>query len=172
MRRNRRVKKRSRFATSSMGVASLIVSGLIMMMIYFAMNSKCSAIAREIGQKEKELRSLEQELMREQTRWDEMKVPARLNMALTRFGLEMAVPREDQLVRMSKAGVPVPGQFALARLRGTTGQSAVATREKVQAAPVKVQAAPVRIQMARAKVQRPSISPSTRRRPAKNGVRK
>ena len=151
MRRNKRVKKRSRFATSSMGVASLIVSGLIMMMIYFAMNSKCSAITREIGLKEKELHSLEAELMREQTRWDDMKVPARLGVALARFGLEMAVPREDQLVRMSKSGSPVPGQLALARLRGATSQSAP---------------------LVRAKVLKPSISPSSRRRSAKNGIRK
>ena len=123
MRRNKRVKKYSRFATSSMGVASLIVSAFIMLMIFFAMNSRCSTITREIGLREKTLQRLESELTREKTRWDEMKVPERLKIALTRFGLEMDIPREDQIVRMGRTGVPVPGQLALARLRGTSEAS-------------------------------------------------
>lgn len=151
MRRNKRIKKRSRFATSSMGIASLIVSVFIMMMIFFAMNAKCSAISREIGQKETELRRLESELTREKTRWDEMKVPERLKTALTRFGLEMDVPREDQLVRMSSAGVPVPGQFALKRLRGLS---------------------PAGTAVARVGTPRRSTSASVPRRQKRNGVRK
>jgi hypothetical protein len=101
-----------------MGIASLIISGFIMLMIFFAMNSRCSAITREIGSKERELRALEQELTRAQTAWDETKVTRKLDHALTRFGLKMDVPREDQLVRMSVSGEPIPGQLAVARLRG------------------------------------------------------
>ncbi|MBE6395853.1 MAG: hypothetical protein E7046_02465 [Lentisphaerae bacterium] len=127
MRRNKRIKKRSKFATSSMGVASLIVSGFIMLMIFFGMNSRCSSIAREIGKKEKELKRLEAELSREKTRWDEMKVPERLNIALARFGLEMSAPREEQLVRMTGAGVPAPGQLALKRMQGGSRSSSVAS---------------------------------------------
>lgn len=126
MRRNKRIKKRSRFATSSMGVASLIVSGFIMLMIFFGMNSRCSSITRDIGKKERELQKLEAELTREKTRWDEMKVPERLDIALTKFGLEMTAPREDQIVRMNSAGVPAPGQLALKRMRGASGTRAVA----------------------------------------------
>ena len=126
MRRNKRIKKRSRFATSSMGVASLIVSGFIMLMIFFGMNSRCSSITREIGRKEKELQRLEAELTRENTRWDEMKVPERLNVALARFGLEMSAPREDQLVRMTGAGLPAPGQLALKRIQGASKSGTVA----------------------------------------------
>ena len=138
MRRNKRIKKRSRFATSSMGVASLIVSAFIMMMIYFAMNSRCSAITREIGLKEKELDGLKSELAREKTRWDEMKTHDRLNTALTRFGLEMDVPREDQLVRMDGAGNPVPGQLALARLRGAGGSAMARTKSRRMASPLNI----------------------------------
>ena len=127
MRRNKRIKKRSRFATSSMGVASLIVSGFIMLMIFFGMNSRCSSITREIGRKEKELQRLEAELTRENTRWDEMKVLERLNVALARFGLEMALPKEEQIVRMTGAGVPAPGQLALKRMQGGAKTRAVAS---------------------------------------------
>lgn len=154
MRRNKRVKKNSRFATSSMGVASLIVSAFIMLMIFFAMNSRCSTITREIGLREKTLQRLESELTREKTRWDEMKVPERLKIALTRFGLEMDIPREDQIVRMGRTGVPVPGQLALARLRGTSEASQ-------------------RTAVARANVRTTyRVSSAASRRHAKNGVRK
>ncbi len=151
MRRNKRVKKNSRFATSSMGVASLIVSAFIMLMIFFAMNSRCSTITREIGLREKTLQRLESELTREKTRWDEMKVPERLKIALTRFGLEMDIPREDQIVRMGRTGVPVPGQLALARLRGTSEASQ-------------------RTSVAHATVR--GYGTAASRRHAKNGVRK
>lgn len=158
MRRNRRIKKNSRFATSSMGIASLIISAFIMMMIFFAMNSRCSTITREIGKKEKVLQRLESELTREKTRWDEMKVPERLNVALARFGLEMDFARGDQIVRMGRNGTPVPGQLALARLRSSRQVASVAS------AP-----APT---LARTQVRRPRVSPSVVRRQPKNGVRK
>ena len=153
MKRNKRIKKNSRFATSSMGVASLIVTAFIMLMIFFAMNSRCSTITREIGLREKTLQRLESELTREKTRWDEMKVPERLKIALTRFGLEMDIPREDQIVRMGRTGVPVPGQLALARLRGGSEASQ-------------------RTAVARANVRTYRVSSAASRRHAKNGVRK
>ena len=158
MRRNRRIKKNSRFATSSMGIASLIISAFIMMMIFFAMNSRCSAITREIGKKEKVLQRLESELTREKTRWDEMKVPERLNVALARFGLEMDFARGDQIVRMGRNGAPVPGQLALTRLRGSR-----------QVAGVSSATTPT---LAHTQVRRSRVSPSVVRRQSKNGVRK
>ena len=153
MKRNKRIKKNSRFATSSMGVAALIVTAFIMLMIFFAMNSRGSTITREIGLREKTLQRLESELTREKTRWDEMKVPERLKIALTRFGLEMDIPREDQIVRMGRTGVPVPGQLALARLRGGSEASQ-------------------RTAVARANVRTYRVSSAASRRHAKNGVRK
>ena len=153
MKRNKRIKKNSRFATSSMGVASLIVTAFIMLMIFFAMNSRCSTITREIGLREKTLQRLESELTREKTRWDEMKVPERLKIALTRFGIEMDVPREEQIVRMGRTAVPVPGQLALARLRGASEASQ-------------------RTAVARANVRTYRVSSAASRRHAKNGVRK
>jgi hypothetical protein len=137
-RRNRRIKKNSRFVTSSMGIASLIVSGFIMMMIFFAVNSRCAAITRDIGQKEKELKRLSEELAREKARWNDMKTTDKLKRALVKFGLEMNTPREDQIVRIGKNGVPVPGQLALAHLRGTSAspKSVVAHAQPRKAARV------------------------------------
>ena len=82
-----------------------------------------------------------------------MKVPERLKIALTRFGLEMDIPREDQIVRMGRTGVPVPGQLALARLRGASEASQ-------------------RTAVARAHVRTYRVSSAASRRHAKNGVRK
>ncbi len=128
MKRNKRRMKSSRFATSSMGVASLILTAFIMLMIFFITNSRCSTIKREIGQREKTLQRLDAELTRERTKWDEMKVPERLRIALTRFGLEMVNPLDEQIVRMGSGGKPAPGQRSLARLRGagTSRQASVA----------------------------------------------
>lgn len=153
MRRNKRIKKRSRFATSSMGVASLIVSGFIMLMIFFGMNSRCSSITREIGKKEKELQRLEAELTRENTRWDEMKVLERLNVALARFGLEMTLPKEEQIVRMTGTGVPAPGQLALKRMQGSSKTRSIASNSF------------------RPRTSRTSSTTSSSRRRVRNGVR-
>jgi hypothetical protein len=62
----------------------------------------------------------------------------------------MDVPREDQLVRMSPSGKPVPGQLSVARLRGTAAGA----------------------KMAQAVAVRKVSSPSTRRKPVKNGRRR
>jgi hypothetical protein len=153
MKRNKRIKKRSRFATSSMGVASLIISGFIMLMIFFTVNSRCSSITRDIGKREKELQRLEAELTREKTRWDEMKVPERLNIALTKFGLEMDAPREDQLVRMNSAGLPAPGQLALKRMKGSSSPRSMASSAPAYRGS-----------------QRSSVTTSSRRR-GRNGIR-
>ena len=152
MRRNRRIKKRSRFATSSMGVASLIVSAFIMLMIVFSMNSRCSSISRDIGRKEKELQRLEAELTREKTRWDEMKVPERLDGALARFGLEMSAPKEEQIVRMTGSGVPAPGQLALKRMQGSSRSGTMAANASYKYS------------------RRSSVTSASRRR-GRNGVR-
>ena len=126
MKRNRRIKKRSKFATSSMAIAALIFTCFVMLMIVYAMTSRCSSISREIGMKEKELKRLEAELVREKTRWDEMKVPERLNIALARFGLEMSTPKEEQIVRITGSGVPAPGQLALKRMQGSQKSGSMA----------------------------------------------
>ena len=96
------------------------------------MNSHCSSIARDNGKNEKELQRLEAELTRENTRWDEMKVPERLNIALARFGLEMSAPKEEQIVRMTGAGIPAPGQLALRRMQGASKSRSVASSTSVR----------------------------------------
>ena len=100
-----------------MAVATLIVCMLLMMLVYWLFDSRCSAIQREIGKAEKVLAALEADCVRETARWDEMKTPEKLAECLTRFGLEMKTQRQDQIVRMNRDGRPAPNQIAVTRAR-------------------------------------------------------
>lgn len=127
-RRVKRVKEVSRQTTGVVCVAALIVTALIMKMIDFSVDARCSAMAKKIGACEKQLAALNAELVRESARWDGMKTPERLAVQLRRFGLEMARPREDQLVRMDAHGRPAPGQLSLVRNARNQRKSAVVVK--------------------------------------------
>ncbi len=128
MRRNRRVKKHSRFKSGATGVVALIVSVFMMMMIYWTLDSQCTSIMREIGEAEKRAKALDAEYGRENARWNRMKVRERLDETITRIGLVMQTPKPDQVVRMMANGEPAPGQMAVARARARakTGNMALA----------------------------------------------
>ena len=137
MRRNRRVKKHSRFKSGATGMVALIVSSFIMLMIYWTLDSQCTSILREIGESESRLKALDAECGRENARWNAMKTRERLDEKITRFGLAMQSPHPDQVVRMMANGEPAPGQMAVARARARakTGNMALAaprTRRKTR----------------------------------------
>jgi hypothetical protein len=116
-RKNRKLKKNATWTTGSMAVAALILCVLLMVLVYWLFDSRCSAIQREIGKAEKVYATLETDCMRETARWDEMKTPEKLAECLTRFGLEMKIQRQDQIVRMNRDGRPAPNQIAVSRAR-------------------------------------------------------
>ena len=109
------MKKNSRFTSGATGIASLIVSSFIMLMIYWSLDARCTSIMREIGKAENTMKVLDAEHGREMARWNGMKTPERLDEKILRFGLAMGVPRADQVVRMMSNGRPAPGQIAVAR---------------------------------------------------------
>ena len=129
MRRNRRVKKHSRFKSGATGMVALIVSSFIMLMIYWTLDSQCTSILRDIGTAENKLKALDAEYGRENARWNAMKTRERLDEKITRFGLAMQSPHPDQVVRMTAAGEPAPGQMSVARARARakTGNMALAS---------------------------------------------
>ena len=116
-RRNRRVKKHSRFASGATGVASLIVSVFFMLMLYWSLDARCTSILREIGAAEKQLKALESELGRETARWNALKTRERLDEKIVRFGLAMQSQQPDQVVHMTSSGRPAPAQLSVARIR-------------------------------------------------------
>ena len=65
---------------------------------------------------------LERDCQREVGSWEELKTPESLNRALIRHGLDMGAANPgEQVVNMTTAGLPAPGQTSVARLRARRG---------------------------------------------------
>lgn len=127
MRRNRRVtKKMSVVATNTMRFGAIIVFFFVMVILNLLSSSSCTQLLKTQGELERELVRLEDARMRESTRWEEMKTPERVEVALLRHGLAMHPPRPEQTVQMKSDGMPYPGQISLARARQRTGSMAMA----------------------------------------------
>lgn len=116
-RRNRPIVRKSKVSSVTGGTAGLILTLFASLMIYWNVDSRCSRISGEIGKAEAELKSREAELVRERARWDEMKTPARLSVALNRYGLAMEKAESVQIVRMDRDGLPKAGQISVARAK-------------------------------------------------------
>lgn len=129
--RNRRIPKHAIVTLSTTGMAVLVVTGFFILMSYLWLETRCSTIMRDIGRAEKRLAALEAEREREQARWNEMKVPQRLEEKLIRFGLEMKYPTANQVVRMTANGRPREGQLSVARARNRAGLGDVAQASAV-----------------------------------------
>ena len=115
--RNRKINRHSRFTVNSAGVVALIVTGFAMLMCYWMLGMRCTSIARELEAAEKQYKQFTKESERVASRWTELMAVDRLQERLARFGLEMNMPRADQIVRMNAEGRPLPGQIAVARAR-------------------------------------------------------
>lgn len=122
MRRNRKIpKKMSVVATNTMRFGAIIVFFFVMVILNLLSSSSCTQLLKTQGELERELVRLEDARMRESTRWEEMKTPERVEVALLRHGLAMHPPRPEQTVQMKSDGTPYPGQISLARARQRNG---------------------------------------------------
>ena len=115
-RRNRKVNKHTSFKVNTAGVVALLVTGFAMAMCYGVLGMRCTSVAQELQEAEKTYKQLVKETERVAARWNELMAVDRLQEKLVRFGLEMDIPRQDQMVRM-RGGRPLPGQIAVARAR-------------------------------------------------------
>ena len=130
-RRNRKINRRfSRFTVNTAGIVALLVTAFSMGMCYCLLGMRCTSIAQELQEAEKTYRQLVKEGERVAARWNELMAVDRLKENLARNGLEMDMPRADQIVRMNAAGRPLPGQIAVARAR-----ERLATANMAQIAP-------------------------------------
>ena len=116
-RRNRKVNKHSSFKVNTAGVAALLVTGFAMAMCYGVLGMRCTSIAQELQQVEKEYKQLTKEGERVAARWAELMAGSQLDENLARCGLEMKVQEPYQVVRLNAAGRPLPGQIAVARAK-------------------------------------------------------
>lgn len=125
MRKNRRVtRKMSAAAKTSAHFGAIILVLFVMVILNLLAKSSCQQIMKTIGEDERELAKLEDERMRAATRWDEMKTPEKIEMALLRHGLVMKPPHPDQNVNMKSDGTPYPGQLSVAKSRQRTARVA------------------------------------------------
>ena len=127
MRKNRKMpKKMSVVATNTMRFGAIVVFLFVMVILNFLASSSCTQLMKIKGNKERELAQLDESRMREATRWEEMKTPDKVEVALLRHGLAMKLPRPDQSVRIRPDGTPYPGQPSLARARQRSGAAMTA----------------------------------------------
>ena len=127
MRKNRKMpKKMSVMAGRSVQIGALIITCFAMVILNMLASSSCKQLENTIGEKKRQLESLEDSHKREKANWEKMLTPANLEQALLRHGLAMKFPKTEQVVRMDAAGRPYPGQRSVARAtqRNMAAQSA------------------------------------------------
>ena len=129
-RRNRKVNRHAHVTANTAGVVALILAACAMALVYGVLGMRCTSISQELQEAEKTYRQLVKEGERVAARWNELMAVDRLKENLARNGLEMDMPRADQIVRMNAAGRPLPGQIAVVRAR-----ERLATANMAQIAP-------------------------------------
>ena len=117
MKRNKKVKKCSRYTVNSINIVALIVLVFIALMVYWSQDAHCSALSQEIGKAKREYKKLESDCQREASSWDELKTPDNLSRALVRHGIDMGPANQEQIIHMGTGGQPKPGQISVARIR-------------------------------------------------------
>lgn len=118
MRKNRKIpKKMSVVATNTMRFGAIIVFFFIMVILNLLSSSSCTQLLKAKGELEREIAKLDDARMRESTRWEEMKTPEKVEMALLRHGLAMRTPAPEQSVCLMADGTPRPGQLSVAKAK-------------------------------------------------------
>ena len=116
MRRNvRSSTKFSRTAHWTIGGVVVVIALLVASLVRMRAESTCQDLRRTIVEKERELAKLNDSLVRESARWEEMTTPEKLEQALVRHGLSMRYPRPSQMIRMTADGRPYPNQLSVAK---------------------------------------------------------
>ena len=122
MRKNRKIPKRMSVLTRTTARFGAIIGILfVMVIINILATSSCQQILKSIVQRERELARLEDSLNREETRWETMKTPEKIDSALLRHGLAMRPPRAEQNVSMKADGTPYLGQHSVAQAKKRSG---------------------------------------------------
>ena len=123
--RNRKVNRHSRFTVNTAGVVALLVTGFAMVMCYCVLGMRCTSIAQELQEAEKNYKQLTREGDRVAARWAEL-MAGLDNKKLNLFGLDMDLARQDQVVRMNAKGRPEKGQIAVTRARARMASASMA----------------------------------------------
>lgn len=95
------------------GIGFVVVVSLAL--IYLYMGHKCSQYGEEIKRLEDQYTELENERVREDTRWIGMKTADQLDALLVRNGMLMVYPNAAQIVRVSGASRKLPSSASSAQ---------------------------------------------------------
>ena len=123
--RRRRFTHPLAYVPKPVGVGFVVVVSLAL--VYLWMGHKCSQYSEEIKRLEDQCAELDNEKIREETKWNGMKTAEQLDALLMRNGMPMVYPNAAQIVRVSGAsrGLP-PGASALAGADLARGATRVA----------------------------------------------
>lgn len=129
MKRHRKNRKRNK-RMSVTAVRTLNMGGIILMMfamVVFNVLAKTNeqSIQKEIGEKMRTLNTLEEDRLREETRWEGMKNSGSLQTALLNHGLKMETPNDLQIVRMGGNRLPLKGQLSVKRAQSSRTRNMV-----------------------------------------------
>lgn len=100
MRRNRKRRVQSRIMPVPVTIG--IVALATIAAVYLIMDNKCSKYEKQIKELETANKKSDNDLIREETRFNSMKTPEKINDLLLRHGMQMDYARPEQVVRMGK----------------------------------------------------------------------
>jgi hypothetical protein len=92
------------------------VAAVSLALVYLWMGHKCSQYSEEIKRLDDQYTELENERVREETKWNGMKTAEQLDLLLVRNGLLMIYPNASQIVRVSGSSRVTPATTAVAQL--------------------------------------------------------
>lgn len=118
MRKNRkRSMKMSVIASRTLHLGSILLVLFVAVIVNLLANSSCNQMMKVLGDKQKVLTALEKDLDRETALWEEMKSPSKLDRALIRHGMAMALPTPKQYVYLLADGTPRSRQYSVDNVR-------------------------------------------------------
>jgi hypothetical protein len=82
-------------------LANVLVLVAVLGLSYMWLCSRCDALGKDIKGKERVLAAVQKRLVYEQDRWSNVTSPANLKSAIKKHRLNMVMPREEQIVRVS-----------------------------------------------------------------------
>lgn len=113
--KNRRVtKKMSVVAAGTWNIFAMMVFIVAAAILNLMADARCEQEANVIGEKERQIRSLEDAKVREAAKWEELKTSEKLEVSLIRNGMKMNYAQPQQIIRMNAAGKVIPGQRSVA----------------------------------------------------------
>ncbi|MBO5643071.1 MAG: hypothetical protein J6S51_03595 [Kiritimatiellae bacterium] len=111
-------------------IGALVVLAGVMSIVNVFANTSCKRLQTSIGEKERELRKLEEDYQRESVRLSALHTPEKLARSLRLHGMAMNIAKPHQIIKMSTSGRPYPGQMALGHINSSSRATARYTQHK------------------------------------------